>query len=277
MTEARGEKSMNDLRREQAPLSAAAWKAIDDEARQELGVILGARRIVDFTGPLGWSASAVSTGQIEELSAAPIEGVSAALRRVLRLVGLRADFELPRRELEALGRGAPTLELDAVRHAANAIGLAEDRAIFHGFPAGEVQGICSAAEAASLSLTRDYQKYPLVVSEALARLRTAGVGGPYVIALGPDCYKGLSGTATAGGYPVLEHVRQLIAGEIIWAPGIRGALVTTRRGGDFELVVGRDFSIGYEDHSATSVKLYLQESFTFRVLSPEAAVPLIYR
>lgn len=277
MTADRNEKNMNDLRREQAPLSVAAWKAIDDEARQELGVVLGARRIVDFNGPLGWGASAVPTGQVQELPSAPVEGVSAALRRVLRLVELRADFELPRRELDALERGAPTLELDAVRRAANAIGVAEDRAIFHGFPEAEIQGICSAAEGSSLSLTRDYQKYPLVVSEALARLRTAGVGGPYAIALGPDCYKGLTGTATAGGYPVLEHVRQLIGGEIIWAPGIRGALVTSQRGGDFELVVGRDFSIGYEDHSATSVKLYLQESFTFRVLSPEAAVPLIYR
>jgi uncharacterized linocin/CFP29 family protein len=277
MTEARGEKNMNELRREQAPLSAAAWQAIDDEARQELSVVLGARRFVDFTGPLGWDASAVATGQIEQLPSAPVEGVSAALRRVLRLTELRAEFELPRRELEALGRGAPKLELDAVRRAANAIGVAEDRAIFHGLPEAEIQGICSASADSALSLTRDYPRYPLVVSEALARLRTAGVGGPYVIALGPDCYQGLTGTASAGGYPVLEHVRQLIAGEIIWAPGIRGALVTTQRGGDFELVVGRDFSIGYEDHSATSVKLYLQESFTFRVLSPEAAVPLVYR
>ena len=115
------------------------------------------------------------------------------------------------------------------------------------------------------------------MSEALARLRTAGVAGPYAIALGPDCYRGLTGTATSGGYPVLEHVRQLIGGEIIWAPGIRGAVVASQRGGDFELVVGRDFSIGYQDHSATSLMLYLQESFTFRLLSPEAAVPLVYR
>jgi len=268
---------MDDLRRELAPLSAAAWKAIDEEARQELKVVLGGRRIVDFKGPLGWDAAAVPTGQIQGLAAAPMDGVAAALRCVLRLVELRADFELPRRELDALERGAPKLELDAVRAAANAIGMAEDRAIFHGFPEAEIQGICAAAEGAALNLTRDYQKYPLVVSEALARLRTAGVGGPYAIALGPECYQGLTGTASAGGYPVLEHVRQLIAGEIIWAPGIRGALVTTRRGGDFELVVGRDFSIGYAEHSTTSVRLYLQESFSFRVLSPEAAVPLVYR
>lgn len=103
------------------------------------------------------------------------------------------------------------------------------------------------------------------------------MGGPYTIALGPECYKGLTGTATSGGYPVLEHVRQLIGGEPIWTPNVRGALVTSLRGGDFELIVGRDLSVGYADHSAASVRLYLQESLTVRVLSPEAAIPLVYR
>jgi len=268
---------MDDLRRALAPISTAAWKAIDDEARRELEVALAARRIVDFVGPLGWTASAVGLGQVQSLASTPMEGVSAAQRRVQPLLELRADFELSRAELDAVERGAKKLELDALRKAASNIGVAEDRTIFHGYPDAQIEGICSAADAASLSLTRDYQRYPLVVSEALARLRTAGVGGPYAIALGPDCFKGLTGTATSGGYPVLEHVRQLIAGEILWAPGIRGAVVVSARGGDFELTVGRDLSIGYADHSRSGVQLYLQESLTFRVLSPEAAVPLVYR
>lgn len=46
------------------------------------------------------------------------------------------------------------------------------------------------------------------------------------------------------------------------------------RGGDFELTVGQDFSIGYLSHSATTVDLYVQESFTFRTLTTEAAVAL---
>jgi uncharacterized linocin/CFP29 family protein len=46
------------------------------------------------------------------------------------------------------------------------------------------------------------------------------------------------------------------------------------RGGDFELDIGQDFSIGYLSHSAKTVELYLQETFTFRVLTTEAAVAL---
>jgi uncharacterized linocin/CFP29 family protein len=267
---------MDDLRRKLAPISSAAWRAIDDEARDQLGVILAGRRIADLTGPLGWDASAVGIGRAQALTTAPYEGVQAGVRRVQRLIELRAPFELHRDELDSLERGAQTIDLGPLRRAASAIGMAEDRAIFHGYPDADIEGICSAAEASSLSLSRDYQKYPLVVSEALARLKTAGVGGPYVIALGPDCYRGLTATATSGGYPVLEHVKQLI-GEIFFAPGIRGALVASRRGGDFELVLGRDLSIGYESHTPLTVRLYLEESLTFRVHSPEAAVPLVYR
>jgi uncharacterized linocin/CFP29 family protein len=251
---------MDDLRRELAPISAEAWKIIDAEARAHLEVTLAARRIVDFTGPLGWAASAVPLGQADPLPAAPHEGVQAALRRVQRLAELRAPFELSRREIDAIDRGSKTPELEPLR-----------------YPEGEIQGIFEAAEPFSLTLTRDYQKYPLVVSEALARLRTNGVGGPYAIVLGPDCYKGLTGTATSGGYPVIEHVKQLIGTQIFWAPGVRGALVASQRGGDFELVVGRDLSIGYARHDESSVQLYIEESLAFRVLSPEAAVPLVYR
>jgi uncharacterized linocin/CFP29 family protein len=267
---------MDDLWRELAPIAREAWTAIDDQARSHLKVTLAGRRIVDFTGPLGWAISAAELGQTQPLATGPCDGVSAALRRVQRLVEFRAPFELSRRELDSIARGAKDADLEPVRRAARAIGLAEDRAIFHGYPDAGIQGIFEAAASSALTLTRDYQRYPLVVSEALARLRTNGVGGPYALALGPDCYRGLTGTTTSGGYPVLEHVERLIDGPVFWAPGVAGALVASLRGGDFELIVGRDFSIGYQEHNAAKVRLYLEESLTFRVLSAEAAVPLVY-
>ncbi len=55
-----------------------------------------------------------------------------------------------------------------------------------------------------------------------------------------------------------------------------GAVVVSLRGGDFELTVGQDFSIGYLDHDAESVTLYLEESLTFRSTGPEGAIALEY-
>ena len=265
---------MNHLLRELAPVTSDAWTLIDTEARQALKIKLGARKIVDFCGPLGWHTAAVGTGRVARLDTAPLGGVAAATRSVQALVELRVPFEIAREEIEAAARGAKDPDLDSVREAAGSAALAEDRAVFHGFAAGDIRGIMECGE--PLVLSEDYVAYPAVVAAAISRLHDAGVTGPYAVALGPQCYTGLSKT-TRDGFPVLEHVRRLLnGGPLVWAPGIDGAAVASMRGGDFELTVGGDWAIGYTEHTADVVRLYLQESFTFRVLAPEAAVPLTY-
>jgi uncharacterized linocin/CFP29 family protein len=266
---------MNDLLRELAPVSGASWALIEDEAKRTLKLMLAARKLVDFSGPLGWNISAVSAGRIERLQTDPEQGVEARLRRTQALVELRVPFELSREELEAVGRGAKDPNLDPVRNAARAAAIAEDRAVFHGYADAGIVGLVAAAAGSKLMLTDDYEAYPGAVAEATNNLRSSGVDGPYAIALGPRCYTGLTKTAK-NGFPVIEHVRRLLDGPIVWAPALEGAAVISLRGADFELTVGQDFSIGYLNHSAAAVRLYLQESFTFRVLSPEAAVPLAY-
>lgn len=51
-------------------------------------------------------------------------------------------------------------------------------------------------------------------------------------------------------------------------------MVLSQRGGDFTLSVGQDLSIGYLDHDADTVNLYLEESFTFQTEEPDAAIAL---
>jgi uncharacterized linocin/CFP29 family protein len=266
---------VNDLLREHAPISAQAWQEIDAEATRTLKALLAARRLVDFVGPLGWTASAVTTGRTDTVSTALQEGVVARLRRSQPLTEIRIPFEVSREELEAIGRGAADADLDSVRNAARAAAIAEDRAIFQGYPAAQIEGLFAASASRSLPIASSYEAYPDVVAEATHRLRSEGVCGPYGIALGPRCYTGLT-RSTSRGYPIINHVREIVDGPIVWAPAADGAIVMSMRGGDFELTVGQDFSVGYLDHTGSSVLLYLQESFTFRVLSPEAAVPLTY-
>jgi hypothetical protein len=73
---------------------------------------------------------------------------------------------------------------------------------------------------------------------------------------------------------LFDHLRKITGGPLVWAPGVDGALVVSLRGGDFLLEVGQDLAIGYHAHDADSVHLYLVESFSFRVATPEAAVAL---
>jgi uncharacterized linocin/CFP29 family protein len=76
---------------------------------------------------------------------------------------------------------------------------------------------------------------------------------------------------------VLNVVRKLVDGPLVWAPAVNGAVVLSARGGDFELTVGRDLSIGYHGHTETLVRFYVVESMAFRVLTPEAAVALAHK
>ena len=103
---------------------------------------------------------------------------------------------------------------------------------------------------------------------------SAGVSGPYGLALGPDGYTGVVETTEHGGLIVFDHLREILGGPIVWAPGVQGAVVLSLRGGDFLFESGEDLSVGYQHHDADNVYLYIEESFTFRVATPEAAVVL---
>ena len=99
-----------------------------------------------------------------------------------------------------------------------------------------------------MPLPADVRQYPDAIAQALSQLRLVGVNGPYAVLLGAEAYTALAETSDHG-YPVLEHVKRLVDDEILWAPAIDGAFVLTTRGGDFDLHIGQDVSIGYLSHS----------------------------
>jgi uncharacterized linocin/CFP29 family protein len=266
---------MSHLLREHAPLTEAAWEAIDDEARERLAPALAARKLVDFSGPHGWEHSATNLGRVQSIETGPgVDGVSAVQRRVLPVAELRADFSLSRAELRAGDRGAADVDLGPLATAARRIAIAENRAVFHGWEAAGITGITEASALDALTLGDNCELYPRHVATAVEALLSAGVEGPYGLALGPTAYRRVMQTAENGGYPLLEHLRKIICGPLVWSPGVEGAVVVSLRGGDFLFDCGEDLSIGYDSHDAERVNLYLMESFTFRVAEEDAAVTL---
>jgi uncharacterized linocin/CFP29 family protein len=264
---------VNHLLRSHAPISDAGWSLLDDEARERLNPPLAARKLVDFSGPHGWDYSATNLGRTSPMASAPCEGVSGLKRQVLPLVELRADFELSRAELRAADRGAEDVELEALDRAAHQIALAENVAVFHGWQ-DAVTGIAEASPHDALALGDDTDRYPTQVAGAVERLLCDGITGPYGVALGREQYRRVVETAEHGGYLLFDHLRKIVEGPLVWAPGVRGAVVVSLRGGDFLFESGQDLSIGYDSHDAAVVRLYLQESFSFRAVTPEAAVAL---
>jgi uncharacterized linocin/CFP29 family protein len=267
---------VNHLLRELAPVSDAAWNEIDAEARRTLRNFLAGRKVVDVTGPSGWEKSATDLGQIAALPDPAADGVEAAVRLVQPLIELRTGFTMPRRELDSIDRGNRAPDLAPVIEAARKAALAEDRAIFAGYTAGHIAGISTQSPHDRIGIDDDYELFPNSVASAVAILRAAGVDGPFGVALGPRAYTAVVETTQHGGYPIMEQVRLITGGPLVWAPAVNGAIVLSLRGGDFELVSGEDFSIGHASHDAESVTLYVEESMTFRVHTPEAAVVLAH-
>ena len=263
---------MNNLHRELAPISNGAWAQIEEEASRTLKRHLAARRVVDVQGPKGLEFPAVGTGHIRQIET-PGDGIQAAEREVKALVELRIPFELTRHAIDDVERGANDSDWSPLKDAARKIAFAEDRAVFEGYAPAQIQGVRQGASNPVLTLPADIKSYPDTVAKAVSELRLAGVNGPYALLLGAEPYTAIGG-GSDDGYPVLKHIKPLVDGEIVWAPAIKGGFVLTTRGGDFALHIGQDISIGYLSHSETVVRLYFQETFTFLLLTTEAAVVL---
>lgn len=261
---------MNNLHRELAPISNAAWEQIEEEVARTFKRTVAARRVVDVKGPGGLALAGVGTGHQKSI-ASPLKGVDARQRQVLPLVVLRVPFELSREAIDDVERGANDSDWQPAKDAAIKLAYAEDRAIFDGYKAAQIIGVREGTSNPVLPLPKDIADYPTVIAKALEQLRLEGVDGPYSVLLGADAYTAVA-EANDQGYPILEHIGHIVSGEIIWAPAIDGGAIVSTRGGDYEMHIGQDLSIGYLDHNAETVRLYLEETFTFLMLTAEASV-----
>ncbi|MBE2277273.1 MAG: bacteriocin family protein [Rhodobacteraceae bacterium] len=263
---------MDNLHRALAPISDAAWAQIEDEAKRTLTRYLGARRIVDLHGPEGPGLSAVGTGHLRSAPALA-EGVRCARREVNPLVELRVPFDLSRAAIDDVARGSNDSDWQPLKDAACLIALAEDRLVFHGYAETGVKGLLSASSNPTIALPESVADYPEAVARAVTALRLAGVNGPYALVLGTEPFTRATG-GDDDGYPVLKHLEKLVDAPVGWSQALTGGAVVSTRGGDFDLWLGQDISIGYLSHTADTVTLYLQESLTFQMQTAEAVVTL---
>ncbi len=261
---------MNNLHHELAPISEAAWVQIEDEVTRTFKRYLAGRKVVDVKGPGGAALSGVGTGHRRSILGTQ-EGVLVWQREVKPLIELRVPFELSRDAIDDVERGASDSDWQPAKDAARRIAFAEDGAVFHGYTDAGMTGIRQGTSNPKMTLPPDVRQYPDAIAQGVNRLRLVGVNGPYAVVLGERAYTALAETSDHG-YPVLEHVKRLVDDKIVWAPAVDGAYVVTTRGGDFELHLGQDLSIGYLRHTDSAVHLYLQESLTFLLQTAEAAV-----
>lgn len=262
---------MNNLHRELAPISEEAWTEIEEEVVRTFKRNLAGRRMVDVSGPHGPKLNSVGTGHLKAVKSAD-SSLQIHQHEIIPLVKLRVPFELSREEIDAVEYGSTDSDWQPAKDAAEKIAFAEDRCIFEGMPSAGMSGLITTSNPV-VKLPEDHDDFPEAVAEALKILRLEGVEGPYILALGTEIYTDISG-ASDDGFPVMTHVYRQLKSDPIWAPAIQGAFLISTRGGDFELTLGRDLSVGYHSHTDAKVKLYLEETLAFRLLSPEAVVAI---
>ena len=206
---------MDRLLRGLAPISDEAWAAIEAEAKSRITTFLAARKLVDFGGPHGWGHSANDLGRVETVPG-PVEEVQARLRRVMPLVELRIPFTVSRSELEDIDRGAADTDFGGLDVATGRLGLAENTVVFRGHSVAGIQGILDSSSHPSVRLEEDFGRYPTSVAKAVDVLRESGIGGPYGLAIAPAGYTGIIETTEHGGYPLLDHLHQILDGPVVF-------------------------------------------------------------
>lgn len=256
------------LYRELAPISNEVWHEIDERAREVLKSYLSGRKVVRVNGPKGLDYNVITEGRLENV--VDNEDVCYGTYKVLPLTEARIEFEMNRWELDNINRGAKDIDYEPLEKAAEKIALFEENAIYNGFEKGSIKGLRDSLEIKEIAIGKDFTSIMNSISEGLIKLRESYQKGPFDLVVNGEVYKRI--LSANSPHPLEERIEELIGGKIVYNHIVDGAYLLPHNHEDLELTIGRDFSIGYQSHTNESVRFFITESFTFRVLDPSIIV-----
>lgn len=252
------------LFRDLAPITNEGWKEIDERAREVLENFLSARRVVKVEGPKGFDHNVITEGRLA--NTIEDEDICYGTYQVLPLTESRVEFEMDKWELDNIDRGAKDIDYGPLEKAMEKIALFEENAIYNGLENALIKGLKNSVESEEIQFGKDPNEIMNVLTEGIIKLKKAYAEKPYTLVVGQEAYKRILAKETA--YPLDKRIEELIGGKVIFSHVVDGAYLLPYNHDDLELTIGRDFSIGYKSHTSKKVKLFVTESFTFRVLDP---------
>jgi uncharacterized linocin/CFP29 family protein len=266
---------MDILKRELAPIPAEAWAEIDAQATRSLKAILSARRVIDLNGPMGPDFPGVPEGRLDFPDNQPEDGLSYGIHKVHHLVETRIPFTLAIQEMDNAVRGAKDIDLANLEEAAKTIALFEEKVVYHGLPDANIRGLKQCQGQECLSIGAAPEQLLEAIAEGLTAFAGRSVEGPFAFVVGPKLWSRMS--AHFQGYPVKMQAENILGGQVLLSPYLSDAFeneayMISQRGGDFEIILGNDLSIGYERHDPETVTLYFTSSFTFRILDAAGVI-----
>jgi uncharacterized linocin/CFP29 family protein len=267
---------MSLFQRHLAPLDASVWALLEAQSSETLKANLTGRRLVEIRGPLGLAHHAESNGRLQGIDS-PGFDIQCGIRQVQPMIEARKAFSLSLAELQNLQRGARDINLDPLIEAAREMATFEDSVIFKGLASAGVKGLLGS-ELEPMTLAKAPVKFLDSLASALRTMRIhtleGGLNENYHLVVGPETYQYLS-AHYVGSHSLLQEVQTLLMGQVLATRAVNDeVLLVAQREDAFELVLGQDFSMGYQQHDQQSVGLYLMESFTFLLRDPSAAMIL---
>lgn len=260
---------MNILKRELAPVTAEVWKEFDDRAVEVFKSYLSARKVVNVKGPKGLNYTVLPEGRLENINEEK-NGVSFGKYKVKPLAETRIEFEMDRWELDNASRGAEDLELENLENAVKKIALFEENAIYNGNKDIGIEGIINSSESEEMLFGESSSDIMESVSKGLVKLKEAFAEKPYTLVVGPNAWTKIN--KLSDDYPLIKKLEKMLGSNIVFSHVINGALLLPYNHEDLEMVIGKDFSIGYQSSDSKKVKFFIMESFTFRVLDPSIII-----
>jgi uncharacterized linocin/CFP29 family protein len=261
---------MNILRKSFAPFSDAVWEELTRRTKQVLENYLTARKFADINGPNGLELGGISTGRLAVPPNQSGEGVNYGLREFLPLTEVRKPFELDQWELDNIERGAKDINLSSLENAARQMAGFEENAIYQGFQPAIIAGMDEAAQGNPVKLPADTNAFIKEVGNQIINFKSKAVQGPYTLVINESEWLEL--IKLSEGYPIQKQLKYVLGGNVLISHFNKNSYLLSQRGGDYELVIGQDYTLGYDNHTNRKVKLFITGSLTFRVLSPEAIV-----
>lgn len=261
---------MDILKRSLAPITDQAWEAIDQRASSVLKGLLSARRVADVDGPHGWNYHATPLGKLADVGEGPVKGAPFGLRAVMPLLEARIPFSLPTWELDDISRGDKMTDFTALDEAAATLARFEDEVVYNGLENAGVAGLLECSDNETVEL-EDINQLMSALVDAVNTLRSRHVEGPYALLCDTELWKKI--VADNSDYPLTKRLAEVLELKLIPSPQVDVSALISLRGGDFEIVLGQDVAVGFESASKDEIRFFFTESFTFKVLTPEAVVP----
>ena len=252
---------MDILKRDLAPISTKAWAEIDKRAKEILMHYLSARKFARIDGPNGLEHSAVTEGRI---NVHHDELLNYGVFNVKPLIEPRVSFKMNRWELDNIERGAKDINMDSLDEAVKRIALFEEKAVYSGLEEAGIEGLEKSSAHEVITLGDTESEILANVSKGIMILESFIAPKPYSLVVGEQLWYKLNSIGRE--ISLVSRIEELTGGKVIVSRSIEGAILLPFDNENIELSIGEDFSVGYQEHTETEIKLFITETFTFRVL-----------